>query len=130
MKTKCSQPCAIQQNTQCKVSETILNTTLILIHEFNPKGITLPNLHIGVLSSFKIFSAHFNIKDILHCTSRIQFTYKTQNVYLYGEDLLIIYKATTTTVNVLLSPSAEPCLTLDPGLIIFTALKVHVRCLW
>lgn len=82
MKTKCSEPCGILQDTQCKVSETILKTKLILIHEFNPKGITPPSLCISILSSIKIFPAHLKVKDIIHYAYIIQFMCKTQNTHI------------------------------------------------
>lgn len=58
--------------------------------------------------------------------------HKTTHLLMH-EDLSIIYKATTkkkTTANVVSTPSIRLCLTLDPELIILTALKVHVRGPW
>lgn len=75
MKTKCSQPCGILQDAV--QSETKLNMKLILIHEFNSKGIILPTLYFRALSSFKIFIAHFNVKYILYFAYSISLMYKT-----------------------------------------------------
>lgn len=64
---------------QYRVSETMLNTKLILIHEFNSKGIIPPTLYFSALSCFQIFIAHFNVKYIFYCAHRISFLYKTGN---------------------------------------------------
>lgn len=128
MKPKGSQPCGILQNIKQKVSEDMLNMKLILIHELNPIEIILLSLSINVLWSFKIFLAHFKVKDILYCTYSIQFMYKTQDIYSCSEDLSVMYK--TTTVNVSSISPKEHHLNLDIKLIIFMALKVHVRGLW
>lgn len=82
LKTKCSEPCGILQDTQRKVSESMLKMKLILIHEFNPKGITPSSLYISVLSSIKISSVHLKVKDILHYAYIIQFMCKTQNIHV------------------------------------------------
>lgn len=54
--------------------------------------------------------------------------YKTQDIYSCSEDLSVMYE--TTTVNVSSISPKEHHLNLDIKLIIFMALKVHVRGLW
>lgn len=102
-------------------SETMFNMKLIVIHEFNPKGIFLPSFLLS-----KYFQHILKLK-LFYTVSILYSLCIKHKIFTLIEDFSIIYKATTTIVNVLLTPSAEYCLALDPELIIFMALKVHVR---
>lgn len=75
MKAKCSQPCGILQDPM--QSETTLNTKLILIHEFNSKGIIPPTSYFSALFTFQNIRAHFNVKYILYFAYSISLMYKT-----------------------------------------------------
>lgn len=75
---------------------------------------------------------HIIKSNIFYTVPRVYGLHKATHLLMH-EDLSVIYKATTkkkTTVNVVSTPSIQLCLTLDPELIIFIALKVHVRGPW
>lgn len=58
-------------------SETTLNMKLILIHEFNSKGIIPPTLYFCALFTFQNIRADFNVKYNLYFAYSILLIYKT-----------------------------------------------------